>query len=363
MNQPLVRPFMPELNSLRGIACLAVLFFHGLWWNIPASATGLAGFLRDSTSLGFRGVTLFFVLSGMLITGILRDSKDRPDYFVRFYKRRALRILPAYYLILILLALYGMPKGFLAISFLYAANMAPLAGITMGYGPLWSLGVEEQFYLLWPLFVRKFSNRIIAVLSVGLFVNSLVLVLGLHTNSPQATFPIWYAVHSLAVGDLLALYLRSRFATRSNVAKLAGVLVLIGSVAITLSYRNWPRPQLSMVLQAGWDFVFAAVLLGALLAGTSRFERWTRPRWLQFFGDISYGLYLVHVLVFKFYGRLVHPGNQLSSILLQFTICSSVSIGLATLSRFTIEEWFLSWKDRPISVPRVFLRQIPERLG
>lgn len=206
---PLLRPFMPELNSLRGVACLAVLFFHGFWWYIPEGATGAARWLAQLTSNGFRGVNLFFVLSGLLITGILRDSRDRDDYFQRFYKRRALRILPAYYMMLMLLAVYGMPKGFLGISLLHAANMAPFFGITMGYGPLWSLGVEEQFYLVWPLFVRKFSNRIVAVLSIGLFIESVVLVFGLHTNSPQATFPIWYAAHGLAVGDLLALYRRS----------------------------------------------------------------------------------------------------------------------------------------------------------
>lgn len=129
---PLLRPQMPELNSLRGLACLAVLFFHGLWWYIPATATGLAGWLRALTQEWHRGVGLFFVLSGLLITGILRDSRERPDYFRRFYQRRALRILPAYYLLLVLLALYGMPRGFLEISLLHAANMAPTFGIVMG---------------------------------------------------------------------------------------------------------------------------------------------------------------------------------------------------------------------------------------
>ena len=347
--KPLLRPYMPELNSVRGIACLAVLFFHGFYWYIPAQAQGLEGFLRDSTSQGFRGVNLFFVLSGLLITGILRDSKDRPDYFPRFYKRRALRILPAYYGLLLLLWLFGMPHGFLEMSLIYAANMAPLAGIVMGYGPLWSLAVEEQFYLFWPLFVRKLSNRMIAFLSLALFVESLILALGLHTNSPQATFPIWYAAHGLAIGDLLALYLRSRWASRDNVAKLASALFLVGAPMVALSFGTWFRPQIGMVLQGGWDLVFAALLLGAMLAGTNpRFEAWTRPKWLQFFGDISYGLYLVHVLVFMVYRRLFHPGDGLGSIFVQFAICASVSIGVAALSRFTMEAWFLSLKDLPL---------------
>ncbi len=339
---------MPELNSLRGLACLAVLFFHGLWWYIPAAATGSAGWLRALTQEWHRGVGLFFVLSGLLITGILRDSRERPDYFRRFYKRRALRILPAYYLLLVLLPLYGMPRGFLEISLLHAANMAPTFGIRMGYGPLWSLGVEEQFYLVWPAFVRRFSNRIIAWLSAGIFVNSVLLALGLHTNSPLATFPIWYAAHGLALGDLLALFLRSRFGTRRNTLNLVLVFTLAGSVLVWWSHITWTRPQIGLALQCGWDFLFAALLLGSMLLGTSRFAAWTRPRWLQFFGDISYGLYLVHVLVFMVYRRIFHPGDDLRSILIQFAVCSLVSIGLATLSRFTVEAWFLRLKDRPL---------------
>lgn len=345
---PLLRPYMPELNSLRGIACLAVLFFHGFWWNIPENATGILHVLRTASAQGFRGVTLFFVLSGMLITGILRDARNRPDYFRWFYKRRALRILPAYYMMLILLAIYGMPRHFILISLLHAANMAPIFGITMGYGPLWSLGVEEQFYLLWPLFVRKFSNRVIATLSIGVWIYGILLTLGLHTSSPQATFPLWYAAHTLAVGDLLALYLRSRYASRTNVTKVATVSFLIGSVAVWLSRSGSYRPQVALALQGGWDLVFAGVLLFALLLGTSRFEAWTRPRWLQFFGDISYGLYLVHMLVFKVYERLLHPGSDARALLIEFGVCSLVSIGLATVSRFTVEAWFLSLKDRPI---------------
>jgi peptidoglycan/LPS O-acetylase OafA/YrhL len=343
---------MPELNSLRGLACLSVLFFHGLWWYIPASATGVERLLRNLTADWHRGVGFFFVLSGLLITGILRDSCERPDYFSRFYKRRALRILPAYYMMLVLLAIFGVriTREFLGLSALYLANMAPLLGVFMGYGPLWSLAVEEQFYLIWPAFVRRFSNRTIVFISVGLFLNSIILTLGLHTSSPQATFPIWYAAHGLALGDVLAVYLRSRWASPSNVRNVAALFSLAGSVMVWLSHAAWLRRPVGMAFECGWDFLFAAALLFALLVGTSRFEAWTHPRWLQFFGDISYGLYLVHVLVFTVYRRLFHPGDDLVAILTQFSICFTASIALATLSRFTVEEWFLNLKDKPFQL-------------
>jgi len=324
---------MPELNSLRGLACLAVLFFHGLWWYIPHNATGLAHWLALGTSDGFRGVNLFFVLSGLLITGLLLDSRERPDYFKRFYKRRALRILPPYYMMLILLAIYGVPRAFLGISLLHAANMAPLLGIPT-YGVLWSLGVEEQFYLVWPLVVRRAKTRILVFLALGLFLNSI-------------TLPVWHGAHGLALGALLAMFLRSERGTRPNVWMTGTTLTIVGSLLLWLSAVNWQRPKLHEIFGGvGWDFLFGALLVFALLVGSSSYEAWTRPKWLQFFGDISYGLYLVHMLVFMVYRRILHPGDSLGSILVQFAVCSALAVGLATASRFTVEEWFLRLKDR-----------------
>jgi peptidoglycan/LPS O-acetylase OafA/YrhL len=360
MNTQLLRPTMYELNSLRGLACLAVLFFHGFWWYIPESATGAGWWLRLATQGGYRGVNLFFVLSGLLITNILVKSRSRPDYFTTFYTRRALRILPAYYMVLALLAVYGVSHGFLMLSVLYLSNMAPLLGVEMSYGPLWSLAVEEQFYLLWPLFIRRFSTRTLVVLAVGSIITSAILTLQLHTSSPKATMPIWYAAHGLALGALLAIFLRSRFGSRSNATIMAALLSIFGTTAITAPAIHMPATVLT-AQAIGWDLIFAATLLFALLGGSSRYERFLRPKLLQFFGDISYGLYLIHVFVFMVYRGMFVPGNGLPQILLQFLVCSLVATGLATLSRFTVEEWFLAQKEK--LSPRIQARSgIPETL-
>src|SRR5271165_4967035 len=103
---PLIRPLMPELDTIRGIAVLAVLFLHGFAWQY-----GMLHFSRPAnlfmaaTQPGSLGVNLFFVLSGFLITGVLLESKPRPRFYSRFYTRRALRILPVYYALLLLLLL------------------------------------------------------------------------------------------------------------------------------------------------------------------------------------------------------------------------------------------------------------------
>ncbi len=107
------------------------------------------------------------VLSGFLITGILLDSKAKPVYFRSFDLRRALRILPAFYVTLVILLIVGWINWrFLILSALFLANCAPLIGVPMQYGPLWSLAVEEHFYLLWPFPIRKLAvRRLIAFLT------------------------------------------------------------------------------------------------------------------------------------------------------------------------------------------------------
>ena len=95
---------MPELDTLRGIAVLGVMCLHAFFWQYASYSFGQWGrLILNLTRPGWIGVNLFFVLSGFLITGILLDSRSRPDYYRRFYTRRALRILPAYYLLLLCL--------------------------------------------------------------------------------------------------------------------------------------------------------------------------------------------------------------------------------------------------------------------
>ena len=141
---PIVRSKMPELDTIRGIAILSVLFYHGFFWS--NGVTGLQGAARlfvQLTRFGWLGVNLFFVLSGFLITGILVESKQRIDYYKRFYIRRALRILPAFYALLLVLALMPSQNGrYLFLSFFYLSNLAPLFAIPMTYAMPLSLAVE-----------------------------------------------------------------------------------------------------------------------------------------------------------------------------------------------------------------------------
>lgn len=133
---------MPELDTIRGLAILGVLLYHGLYWNVNLSNfPSLERIILTGMWAGRMGVDLFFVLSGFLITGILLDSRNRQDYYRRFYARRALRILPAYLLILAILAVTKYtPLSFVLLSLIYLSNLTPLFGIPIAYPVLWSLG-------------------------------------------------------------------------------------------------------------------------------------------------------------------------------------------------------------------------------
>jgi len=165
---PLLREHMPELDSIRGIAVLLVLFYHGfaLRYNLHL-LSGRPRIVFLASMPGWVGVDLFFVLSGFLITGILLDSRRRADYYRRFYIRRALRILPVYYAVLALVTvlsrnyLVGNRAAWPSVIFnlVYCSNLSMLFGIPFQYPVLWSLAVEEHFYLIWPVIVRRLTRK------------------------------------------------------------------------------------------------------------------------------------------------------------------------------------------------------------
>ena len=159
--EPFLRPAMPELDVIRGIAILAVLLYHSFYWQVDISRfSGTSRFFLTGMGLGRLGVNLFFVLSGFLITGLLVDSKHRANFYSRSYLRRALRIWPAYLVTQSILAAAALvPMSFVVLSLLHLSNLTPLFGVAIAYPILWSLAVEEHFYLIWPWVVRRLENR------------------------------------------------------------------------------------------------------------------------------------------------------------------------------------------------------------
>jgi peptidoglycan/LPS O-acetylase OafA/YrhL len=365
---------MPELDSIRGLAILGVLFYHGFFWDRDfAPFSGYQRLFLRLTSSGEFGVSLFFVLSGFLITGLLIDSRNRPDYYRRFYIRRALRILPAYYGILAILAAFGLvSRGFLLISLVYGSNLALLFGIRWSYGVLWSLSVEEHFYLVWPTVVRKVSNRALGTIAAAIVIVSPVLRLlcyrhwqSLPMTESGCTFYTWNMADGLASGALIAVLVRESHASRLFLKR---ICIAIAVLAAAVSAVGFPFGLATRMTATGAALQFTlanlcfALLLGCfLLIGTSSWKWIVTSRPLRFFGDISYGLYLIHLLGFWGFDALVahEKFSFLASfgpfeyVWFRFLVGSSLAIAASYLSRWYFEEPFLRLKSRitPSRVP------------
>jgi peptidoglycan/LPS O-acetylase OafA/YrhL len=357
---PLLRPFMPELDTLRGIAVLGVMCLHAFFWQYASFSFGYWGrFILNITRPGWVGVNLFFVLSGFLITGILLDSRSRPDYYRRFYTRRALRILPAYYLLLLcLLLLRSSSPAFVGLSFIYLSNVTNFFGVSCDYGPLWSLAVEEHFYILWPTVVHKITPRTLAWISgwiaLGIpLARAISFSLGWKNGLDWYT---WFAADGLAAGSLLAILLRTAV-SRVQIRNLAGSLI---GIALFLAIAGQPFGITGRARLLGaafqWTLLnlfFAGVLLLFLLLGTGPRKRYVNLRPLQFLGYISYGLYLDHLLAFRMYDRIckhfapqwIPTNGHFNLVMLRFAIAGGGAIVAAYLSRRFFEERFLRLKD------------------
>lgn len=352
---------------MRGVAILMVLLYHGFArLQEPDAFTGFARLFVRSLSLGWTGVNLFFALSGFLITGILLDSKDHPQYYRRFYLRRALRILPVYYALLVLLALlgrYGMQGenisfAFLGLSAIYLANVTVFFGVPIQFPVLWSLAVEEHFYLIWPTAVRNMSRRAIGVVAVVIAVAStLVRVITWSMDRNFFAHYTWMVADGLALGSLLAVLMRGPLGTRKGLLWILLSVTVAGLAPVLVDFLiHRPLAGGSLHITAV-NLLSMAAVAGSLLLGTSAWRGLVQHRILTFFGEISYGLYLIHMLIFNVFDNLQHlffprvPSfkGHFDVMTIRFLISGSIAILLAVLSRRYFEERFLRLKDRELS--------------
>lgn len=359
---------MPELDTVRGVAVLMVLFFHGFYFSAGAERFhGVERWLLLASAPCWAGVNLFFVLSGFLITGILLESRQRPDYYRNFYLRRALRILPAYYGVLLLVLVAsrsGMVErhiswGFLGLSFIYLANVSELFGVPTQYAVLWSLAVEEHFYLLWPTAVRHASRRALPWICGAIVVVCPALRAFYYWRGYQyGAGYTWLVADGLAWGALLALGARGRFSARRSMLRLgvacAALSVLISAALIPFGIASGGRFAGGVMRVSLMNSFFAGMLAIVLVVGTGSWKGILHSRMLRFFGEISYGLYLIHMLAFDFVDRLLgrwglrvsleHGGFGL--IAGRFAATLVLAVGISYLSRWYFEEPFLRLKDR-----------------
>lgn len=380
---------IPALDGIRGIAVLLVLFCHatqrpfGEGGEINAHFVGMIDKLvLVLARMSWTGVDMFFVLSGFLITGILFDAKGKDHFFRNFYARRTVRIFPLYYTCLVLYLIVWphfpqwMSQGFGEIQtstiwyWLYLSNYSQ--AITEQLGRVtthivhvsWSLSIEEQFYLCWPLVVYLFDRKTLLKICVGVFFGSMVLRTGL-----LAVGKFYWAmgftpcrVDGLAVGAMIALIARGPkgiycllrpacwIAPISAVCIVAMILIMH-----KLGYRRGmgQSPGYVMIGTSLFALLYGSVLTIAAAAkkGTLVNRFFAHPI-LRTYGKYSYAIYLLHVpLMILIFEHVFHPsqlklgGSLLPGLLVFYAITWTLSLLAALVSWNLLEKHFLKLKD------------------
>jgi len=348
--------YRPRLDGLRTVAIGVVLLEH------------YGGYLAKHFLAGYYGVDLFFVISGFLITSIL--IKDQTTSFSGSYKnfigRRILRIFPIYYLTITVLWITGTPSA--GEMFPWLVSYTYNYGVVLTRGPddlaplfyLWSLSVEEQFYVFWPLLAISMKGR-----KNVLFACTALLVI---TSYAQLTFNLFPSMAqfnytgllnrmgSLGLGALGAIYVSWKSISRhffQNVWVEAFLLLLL-VVSVTSPFQG------SFVLMGlcSLFLVMKAALFGFRIGAIDRF---LLNRVVVYIGSISYGIYLFHVPVGMWMTEFVFdpiwlalPWEQAGewgafrwhSWIIKFPLYSAASIALAALSYRYLELPILSLKDQ-----------------
>jgi peptidoglycan/LPS O-acetylase OafA/YrhL len=353
---------------LRAIGSVLVLTNH--FWH-----KALSSFVFSLGESGWIAMDSFFVLSGFLITGILLDSRARPDYFRSYYIRRSLRIFPLYYVVLAILigmtALswkgtqytffvqsWGSPFWFAAylgnFKTAFVGRVAPIGG----FGPLWSLQVEEQFYLLFPLLVRWLRpGQLSRLLWVLVFLSPVFRVLFyLHNpNNPFTQYELLPChMEGLALGGLIAIRFRQGPWKIPKAALTALTICLLAATYIgsllshpTLEDQAWSSPFNRLLGYSLSSWGCACLVLWLIVFRDSSYTRWSRVAPLQYLGKISYGTYLMHLVALRCIQWTAHFGLHFRyDGFPRFAALMVLTLVLASVSWYIFEKPILSLKDR-----------------
>ena len=342
-------PYVPALDGVRAVAILFVILFHFGW-----------------IDWGWMGVSIFFVLSGYLITRQLLATKHGPlrRYLSSFYERRFWRIFPLYYGFLGLVSLVYMiqhqPSGFAAVApylFTYTLNVAIWFNthIPDYFAHLWSLAVEEQFYLVWPVVVYALSpkvfNNVLGFIICVVPLARLGMLLFLPTlgyDAARTASLIYYTplsqLDGFAFGALVAVSGWPHL-SRPHWLFYAGLGLML---ALGLCTGWGYSVHLPHSAQAAWGYSLIYGLTALVVLSAVRGQpvaRWLEWAWVRRIGKISYGLYILHLpllVLFRKAFQFIDPFTLTGVVV--FPTYLTVLIGLSELSYRLWEQPWLRWQ-------------------
>jgi peptidoglycan/LPS O-acetylase OafA/YrhL len=340
----LVTGYRPWLDGLRAVAVLMVLAQHTIG--------------RMPLDLGFVGVGLFFALSGYLITGLLLDERAARGAvsLYGFYLRRAARLVPA--LVIVVVACntlfviqndYAPLKGSIS-ALTYTANYAEVlrGDFVRGYGPTWSLAVEEHFYVLWPLLLLWVTRRF--GLRTALRATLAVCLVALLWRSALAVMHVRYSL--LALGSLeradALLYgctaaIAVRLGWRPRPWMLWTGIGIVGILPFAFSHESYAA---LVIGNAALAIAGAAVVVGLDYAARPWLRNCMSVRWLVVVGILSYGIYLWHGPMMRIAENFGYSGPGWRAVAVV------VSITVAAVSYRYAEAPVRSWARRQSKKPR-----------
>ena len=371
---PMSARHIPALDGIRGLAALSIFIYH---YGGMHSSYGLIRIAGEVINFGWAGVSLFFVLSGFLISGILWESFDKKGWWQRFYWRRSLRIFPLYYFALALIFVatlwfdgHQWPLGSIWPFLVYLQNTPPLYAVwnkfpnAFALSHFWSLAVEEQFYLIWPFLLvwRRGNNLTARRMCILIWALSFGFRLTVCFAGMRELWAIAFLVGragELAMGAYLALAIRdakmktvvlknARFFFAGSLLAIVGIIIWTKSADVQTSLMTTVGIAINGIL-------FASLIALSLQPGAV--ATLFSMRWLRWLGKISYGIYVYHILlnplfvwiVFRAFPGLGHDAHFLA-------IAGVAAVGtltMACLSFYGFEAPILRLKSRfPEAAPR-----------
>lgn len=337
---------------MRAVAALMIMFCH--FFLYANSKNDIFLILKKVSVFGQTGVSLFFVLSGFLISRILIHTKEEPNYFRNFYLRRILRIFPLYYFFLFLYYFvfpiifsesihpFSEQKYF----WIYFQNIArTFEWKSEGPVHFWSLAVEEHFYFFWPVLFFFFSIKRLSQIIIGIVVFAFLLRLIMLEYDLSVYYFTLTRMDELAIGAFLAILEKKGRLTEENTKyfQIICLGILIPLVVVWFFYTGEGNVTIQAIKYLLQSIVFFC-FIGWVISAKSNFlfRKILSLKVLSFTGMISYGLYVFHPLCFQLVNRFIL--TQYSTV--NFLISFIVTFLIAVLSYYFLELPFLRLKRK-----------------